>query len=331
MAYFAVKHLIVAFFAAIMVGCVAGREVLPQLTGLPGWGIAALAGWGCGMVWQQAAFLAHDSLHNGVLERKQGRAVNWLGWFHGSVIFGISSEMWLEEHSVHHACTLRPTEDPQFNYLPIWLISEKELAVWTGNVVDRFLAPLLTPLQHWTFLPINFLVARYNLYVISWAYAIKHASLHDVLGMALYAAWYLGLMFSLPTGYESLVFHLASHWTVGIIHIQLMVSHLATETFTTEEELAEQFFTFQCKTTRNIDTEWWDSWFHGGLQYQIEHHLFPQLPRHNLKLVKPMVEAICAEHGVPYQTTSFTEAVNMVLSDFKRLSSALMSPEILMG
>jgi len=44
-----------------------------------------------------------------------------------------------------------------------------------------------------------------------------------------------------------------------------------------------------------------------------------------------MVEAICAEHGVPYQTTSFTEAVNMVLSDFKRLSSALMSPEILMG
>ena len=41
--------------------------------------------------------------------------------------------------------------------------------------------------------------------------------------MALYAAWYLGLMFSLPTGYESLVFHLASHWTVGIIHIQLMV------------------------------------------------------------------------------------------------------------
>jgi fatty acid desaturase len=50
-------------------------------------------------------------------------------------------------------------------------------------------------------------------------------------------------------------------------------------TLATVQEEAEQFFGLQLKTTRNIDTAWWDGWYHGGLQYQIEHHLFPQLPR----------------------------------------------------
>jgi len=315
-----------------MVGCILARDAIAIATGLNPTVIAAFAGFCCGLFWQQGAFLAHDQLHNGIVAPQAGGGWNVLGWFHGTVIFGISSRMWLIEHSVHHACTLRPTEDPQFNYLPIWLISEKEWPIWPGNSIEKFLAMLLVPVQHWTFVPINLLIARYNLYVISIGHAVKHLCLDDLLGMALYWSWYLGLIYSLPGGgYERLAFHLLSHWTVGILHIQLMVSHLATKTFTKEEELSEEFFAFQLQTTRNVDTEWWDSWFHGGLQYQIEHHLFPQLPRHNLKLVKPMVQAICDENSIVYESISFTDALREVLSDFKRLSVALMSPEIIMG
>jgi len=108
-----------------------------------------------------------------------------------------------------------------------------------------------------------------------------------------------------------------------------MVSHLATETFTAEEEHEAQFLPFQMATTRNINTSWWDSWFHGGLQYQIEHHLFPQLPRHNLKLVKPMVQKLCTDHGIKYDTCSFSEALIEVLSDFERLSTGLQATELL--
>ena len=107
---------------------------------------------------------------------------------------------------------------------------------------------------------------------------------------------------------------------LGVLHVQLTISHLATDCFTADEDEIEQFFAFQCKTTRNIDTAWWDDWLHGGLQYQIEHHLFPQMPRHYLGQVKPMVMELCNKHGLPYRSTSFTGAVGECLSDFKRLS-----------
>ena len=77
----------------------------------------------------QAAFLSHDALHNSIismLEKKN--KVNWYGWFVGSVIFGISSDMWLVEHNLHHAITVRPREDPQYNMLPFFLVSKKELS-----------------------------------------------------------------------------------------------------------------------------------------------------------------------------------------------------------
>jgi hypothetical protein len=41
-----------------------------------------------------------------------------------------------------------------------------------------------------------------------------------------------------------------------------------------------------------------------GLNYQIEHHQFPNMPRPNLKRAQPLVRAHCAEHGVDYTETS---------------------------
>ena len=49
-------------------------------------------------------------------------------------------------------------------------------------------------------------------------------------------------------------------------------------------------------------------WMHGGLQFQIEHHLFPRLPRHNLRKVKPVVEEFAERHGVQYHDIGFVQA-----------------------
>eukprot|EP00966_Prymnesium_polylepis_P309009 7140359-Prymnesium_polylepis.1 len=50
--------------------------------------------------------------------------------FNGGVLLGISASMWLEEHNMHHAYTLRPHADPQFTYFPLWLQSSKEVPQW---------------------------------------------------------------------------------------------------------------------------------------------------------------------------------------------------------
>jgi fatty acid desaturase len=51
----------------------------------------------------------------------------------------------------------------------------------------------------------------------------------------------------------------------------------------------------------------------GGLNYQIEHHLFPSMPRPNLRRAQPLIRSFCAEHGVPYTQTSLLGSYAIVL------------------
>lgn len=273
-----------------------------------------------GLALQQVAFVAHDAGHRGIVHPKPGGGINWLGWFHGAVCFGVSIEMWVDEHSGHHAMTMRPHEDPQFKYLPVFLISPKELDRFNElSNIEQILAKWLVPFQHYTLIPISMIIGRFNLHIISLIYAIKTKKYYDVGGLILYFAWFGTIASLLPTN-EIIPFVLISYIVAGILHIQLTISHLATDSFTAEEDEKEQFFAFQCKTTRNIDSTWIDDWFHGGLQFQIEHHLFPQMPRHYLAKVKPLVEELCIKHNVPYRSTGFFNAVGECLSDFRRLS-----------
>jgi len=55
-------------------------------------------------------------------------------------------------------------------------------------------------------------------------------------------------------------------------------------------------------------------WFCGGLNYQIEHHLFPTIPRHNLKKLSPLVKKFCQEHNLPYLCSNFNEGLQKVLA-----------------
>ena len=49
-------------------------------------------------------------------------------------------------------------------------------------------------------------------------------------------------------------------------------------------------------------------WFHGGLQFQLEHHLFPQLPRCHLRSIYPLVKDLCKKHNLPCRGLSLREA-----------------------
>lgn len=51
-----------------------------------------------------------------------------------------------------------------------------------------------------------------------------------------------------------------------------------------------------------------------GLPSQIEHHLYPRLPRHNLRKARELVRAVCAKHGIPYHEPGFFEANALTIS-----------------
>lgn len=76
---------------------------------------------------------------------------------------------------------------------------------------------------------------------------------------------------------------------------------------------AKDFVSAQIVSTRDITSSLWADWFTGGLNYQLEHHLFPTLPRHNLGKVQPEVEAFCSRHGLLYESCDMSSGTCRVL------------------
>lgn len=65
-----------------------------------------------------------------------------------------------------------------------------------------------------------------------------------------------------------------------------------------------------------------DFWY-GGLNYQIEHHLFPNMPRNKLKEAQPIVRAFCKEHAIAYAETSMLQSYREILRFLHQVSAPL--------
>ena len=130
----------------------------------------------------------------------------------------------MNEHNAHHAFTLRPLEDPQFNYLPMWLQNKKEMVLSTfftkkpsadgaggskGVSVHDYSYPFwvgaLISVQQYSLFPLCMIAGRVNFYVECIYYAIKNQVVSDLVGMGLFWCWYGYLTSLFPTTQMRLV------------------------------------------------------------------------------------------------------------------------------
>jgi len=79
------------------------------------------------------------------------------------------------------------------------------------------------------------------------------------------------------------------------------------------------FLSRQVLTSRNIRGGRPVDWLMGGLNLQVEHHLFPSMPSGNLRRAQPFVRAHCAEHGVPYTEAGLLESYGIVVRHLNRV------------
>jgi delta8-fatty-acid desaturase len=91
----------------------------------------------------------------------------------------------------------------------------------------------------------------------------------------------------------------------------------------------ENVFEFQLRTTLDVDCPKWMDWVHGGLQFQALHHMFPRLPRHRLRDIQPMVQALCDKHGIKYHRYKFIEANILTLQHMHRVAMASRNGKII--
>merc|ERR1712046_122949 len=143
-----------------------------------------------------------------------------------------------------------------------------------------------------------------------------------IVSMLVFAVWYCALLSTLPTWTEVITYALISHGVSGILHVQICISHFAMGTYhgNAYNDDSDEWFRMQVATTMNIDCPWYMDWFHGGLQFQIEHHLWPRLPRHNLRYASKLVKKFCEENNVHYHMPRWIEAQKELITSLKAVA-----------
>ncbi|XP_044537881.1 fatty acid desaturase 2-like protein FADS2B [Gracilinanus agilis] len=74
----------------------------------------------------------------------------------------------------------------------------------------------------------------------------------------------------------------------------------------------------QVLATCNVKQSFFNDWFSGHLNFQIEHHLFPTMPRHNYYKIAPLVRSLCAKYGMDYVNKPMLKAFGDIVRSLKR-------------
>lgn len=256
----------------------------------------------------------------------------------GDLLGGISFAWWKRSHNVHHIVTNSVEHDPDVQHLPLMAVAHTIFARFWSSYHGKWMtmdapARAIVRWQHVLYYP-WMAVARFNLYLQSFKLLLSAEVVHlrgaELLLLAGFWAWYATLVASLPGGPAERVAYVAiSHAVTGLLHVQITLSHFSMETYHGVRghggagSGSDNWFRLQCATSLDVDAAHGTGWLHGGLQYQVEHHLFPRLPRHALGAVRPRVRALAAAHGVPYTITSFAEANGRVLAALRAAAAAM--------
>ncbi|KAI9216858.1 fatty acid desaturase-domain-containing protein [Blastocladiella britannica] len=279
-----------------------------------------------GMFWHQNAFVAHDAGHISVTANY---TADWyLGWILGNVTGGISIGWWKKSHNVHHIITNHPEHDPDIQHLPVFAVTPLFFQnMWSSfhkkTMVFDVFARAFVSVQHYAYYPIM-MVARFNLYAQSVIYLLtdrdtnKHPRI-ELAGLVIFWTWFGYLLSYLRPHFGVLfTFLMVSHAVTFLLHLQITLSHFAMSVH--EVSPNEAFPSRQLRTTMDVDCPTWLDWFHGGLQFQAVHHLFPRLPRTSFRAARPLVEQFARETGLVYTLVPFIEGNGMVLANFREVA-----------
>jgi acyl-lipid Delta6-acetylenase / acyl-lipid (9-3)-desaturase len=300
------------FRGAFIISLIAGGVTLLTLaTSL--WWVAALM---LALAWQQCGWLAHDFLHHSV---HGNRAVNDLvGIGFGGLILGFSTDWWKRKHNTHHALPNVMGSDEDIDTLPLLAFTERDLTR-TGAFARH-----MVRMQVVTAVPVLAL-ARINWVAQSFLWAIRAPDVRrrglEIVSLIGHHAWSLGVLFLLPDWPTRIAFFLIAQLVSGLLTASVfLVGHNARPIYLREE--APGFYALQCNSTQNVRAPFGTRWFFGGLDHQIEHHLFPTMPRHNHVHIVKAVREICERHGITYTQRGFLEGLVDVLHVLARVSRA---------
>jgi fatty acid desaturase len=303
------------------------KVVLTVLGFAAGWTAFALVGssWWTLLVaaflavaFTQLAVLGHDAGHKQIFASR--RANYRLGVLLGNLGVGMSYGWWIDKHTRHHAHPNEVEADPD--------IAVGALVFTSGQAQARGRAGRgLCRMQAYLFFPM-LLLEGLNLHVSGLralggpAITSRRDRIIEVALFTVHVVGYLTALFVVLTPWQAIAF-LAVHQALFGLYMgcSFAPNHKGMPVLTGDEEL--DYVRRQVITARNIRGNVITDFVLGGLNYQIEHHLFPNMPRPNLRRAHPIVQGFCTEHGIPFAETGLLASYRMVLQHLRDVAGPL--------
>jgi len=275
-----------------------------------------------GLLWVQSAYVGHDSGHYQVMCNRGFNKVAQL--LSGNCLTGISIAWWKWTHNAHHIACNSLDYDPDLQHIPVFAVSTRFFdsipSVFYGRTLEfDWISRFLVSYQHWTYYPVM-IFARVNLYIQTLLLLFSRRKVPDralnIMGILVFWIWFPILVSFLPNWTERVLFVFTSFAVTAIQHIQFTLNHFSANVYVGPPS-GNDWFEKQTGGTVDISCSSYMDWFFGGLQFQLEHHLFPRLPRCHLRKISPLVKDLCKKHNLPYVSVSFWEANKLTIRTLK--------------
>ena len=278
-------------------------------------------------VFVQFGMLMHDAGHQQVFKSSWKNTA--VGLITGNLVTGMSSGSWSINHNRHHSSPNDVDEDPDVN-IPFLAYSEEQALKKKGIVsfIARHQAFYWLPLMSIAALSVktNHQVNAVRLLLKNLkSRAAAYYSL-EVLLMVISTAAYFGILFHALSWWKAAVFFVVHYLLTGLyLGTVFATNHKGMPLINGKER--PDFLRMQVLTTRNVKGNPIIDFWTGGLNYQIEHHLFPTMPRNNLGKVQKLVKSFCEQNGIEYYETGFFQSYKEILQHFHKVSQVLHKPK----
>ncbi len=258
------------------------------------------------IVFTQLGFLGHDAGHRQICGSRRVSYV--LGIMLGNLGVGLSYGWWVSKHNRHHANPNTEGADPD--------IMMSVLAFTSGQAgAGRGLFRILFRWQAYLFFPL----------LLGEAISLHVASIHALAGrfgrhrpaevilLAVHLVGYLTVVFLVLSPVKAIVFILVQQGLFGLyLGASFAPNHKGMPVLAAGDK--SDFLRRQVLTSRNVHGGWLTDLALGGLNYQIEHHLFPSMPRHSLRRSQPLIREFCLQEGLPYSQASLAGSYAQALA-----------------
>ena len=299
--------------ALCFAGCVAGFVLLGH-----SW-FQLLIAAALGILFTQAAFLGHEAAHRQILS--SGPHNDRLARIIANGVVGMSYSWWTTKHTRHHANPNRVGKDPDIEVDTISFLEE-------DAVKARGLQRWITARQGWLFFPLLTLEGL-NLHAIAIRHllsreAVKGRGVEWMLILARFSIFVVPVFVFLPLGMAFAFLGVQLAVFGAYMGASFAPNHKGMAVIAPDARL--DFFSKQVRTSRNVGGGWWATWLMGGLNYQVEHHLFPNMSRLHLSRAREIVIEQCRTLGVPYTETSLWRSYAIVIDYLNRVGLAARDP-----